>query len=214
MYLGNNIRYLRKTHGMSQDQLSDALGYKSYTTIQKWESGVSEPPLKIAHAIAALFHVDIDDLTKKDLSSPIVANTVLIDPPIRIPVLGSVPAGIPIEAVEDIIDWEEIPASMARGGKEYFALRVSGDSMYPRYLEGDIVIVRRTPSCASGDDCIVYVNGYDATLKTVLLGADGSLTIRPLNANYPPRTFSKSEIAELPVSIAGVVAELRRKIKG
>lgn len=212
MYLGNNIRYLRKAHGMSQEQLSEALGYKSYTTIQKWESGVSEPPLKIAHAIAALYHVDIDDLTKKDLSSPFT--NVTVDPPVRIPVLGSVPAGIPIEAIEDIIDWEEIPASMARGGKEYFALRVSGDSMYPKYLEGDIVIVRRVPTCDSGDDCIVYVNGYDATLKTVLLGADGSLTIRPINANYPPRTFSKREIEELPVSIAGVVSELRRKIKG
>lgn len=212
MYLGNNIRYLRKAHGMSQEQLSEALGYKSYTTIQKWESGVSEPPLKIAHAIAALYHVDIDDLTKRDLSSPFTSATV--DPPVRIPVLGSVPAGIPIEAIEDIIDWEEIPASMARGGKEYFALRVSGDSMYPKYLEGDIVIVRRVPTCDSGDDCIVYVNGYDATLKTVLLGTDGSLTIRPINANYPPRTFSKREIEELPVSIAGVVSELRRKIKG
>jgi repressor LexA len=67
MSLASNIRYLRKKQGWSQDYLAEQLGYKSYTTIQKWESGVSEPPLKKAHAIAALFRVDIDDLTQKDL---------------------------------------------------------------------------------------------------------------------------------------------------
>ena len=68
-FLSNNIRYLRKAHGMSQDVLAETLGYKSYTTIQKWESGVSEPPLKIVHNLADIFHVDIDELTTIDLSS-------------------------------------------------------------------------------------------------------------------------------------------------
>lgn len=132
---------------------------------------------------------------------------------LRIPVLGSVPAGIPLEAIEDIIDWEEIPQSLASGGKEYFALQVEGDSMYPDYLPGDIVIVQKTPVCASGDDCVVYVNGYDATLKQVRLDEKhGTLTIVPKNPSYPPRTFSKEEIQSLPVTIAGVVVELRRKV--
>ena len=131
----------------------------------------------------------------------------------RIPVLGSVPAGIPLEAIEDIRDWEEIPADMCAGGREYFALEVQGDSMWPDYLPGDIVIVRKDPRCESGDVCVVYVNGYDATLKTVKLGENGSLSIIPKNTSYPPRTFSREEVESLPVSIAGVVVELRRKIK-
>lgn len=119
-----------------------------------------------------------------------------------------------MEAIEDIIDWEEIPQSMAAGGKEYFALEVKGDSMWPDYLPGDVVIVRKQPTCNSGDDCVVYVNGYDATLKQVRLNdADQSLTIVPRNQSYPPRTFSKEEIQSMPVTIAGVVVELRRKIK-
>ncbi len=133
---------------------------------------------------------------------------------VTIPVLGSVPAGIPLEAIEDVLGWEEIPAAMCNGGREYFALRVTGDSMWPDYLEGDVVIVRKTPTCDSGDVCVVYVNGYDATLKTVKFQADGSLTIIPKNQQYAPRTFSRQEILELPVSIAGVVVELRRKING
>ncbi len=132
---------------------------------------------------------------------------------ISIPVLGTVPAGIPLEAVEDIVDWEDIPDSMVDGGREYFALQVKGDSMWPDYLPGDTVIVRKQPTCNSGDDCVVYVNGYEATLKQVRLNSDHSLTIVPRNQSYPPRTFSPEEIESLPVSIAGVVVELRRKIK-
>ena len=123
------------------------------------------------------------------------------------------PAGIPLEAVEDILDWEEIPSSICSGGKEYFALEVKGDSMWPDYLEGDVVIVRKSPTCESGDICVVYVNGYDATLKQVRIGADGSLTTVPKNQSYPPRTYSQEEVIDLPVSIAGVVVELRRKIQ-
>lgn len=132
---------------------------------------------------------------------------------IKIPVIGSIPAGIPIEAIEDIIDWEEIPASMCAGDKDYFALEVKGDSMWPDYLPGDVVIVRKQPCCESGDVCVVYVNGYDATLKQVKLDEDGSISLIPKNQAYPPRTYSLDEVQSLPVAICGVVVELRRKIK-
>ena len=69
MLLGKNIRYLRKRAEMSQEQLADKLGYKSFTTIQKWESGASEPPIGIAQKIALLFQVDMDDLLKVDLET-------------------------------------------------------------------------------------------------------------------------------------------------
>ena len=69
MSLSRNIRYLRKKQGWGQDKLADELGYKSYTTIQKWESGVSEPPLKVVHELAALFKVDINDLTSTDMEA-------------------------------------------------------------------------------------------------------------------------------------------------
>lgn len=132
---------------------------------------------------------------------------------IRIPVLGAIPAGIPIEAIEDIQDWEEIPSTWGAGGREYFGLRVVGDSMYPKYLAGDTVILRKEPTCDSGDDCAVLVNGNDATLKQVILHEDGSVELHPINPSYPPRTFSPEEVESTPVQIIGVVVELRRKIK-
>lgn len=132
---------------------------------------------------------------------------------LRIPVLGTIPAGIPLEAIEDIQDWEEIPAAWGSGDRQYFGLRVKGDSMYPRYLEGDTVILRKETTCESGDDCAVLVNGEEATIKQVIRKGDGSLELRPTNPAYPPRIYSPAEIGALPVQIIGVVVELRRKIK-
>ena len=68
-YLADNIRYLRLKNDMTQEALALKLGKKSYTTIQKWESGVAEPPIKIANQIAEIFGVSIDALTNTDLRS-------------------------------------------------------------------------------------------------------------------------------------------------
>lgn len=69
MVIGKNIRYLRLRHGMSQSDLANKLGYKSFTTIQKWESDVSTPPLEIFIKMSELFDVDIDEFARKDLSA-------------------------------------------------------------------------------------------------------------------------------------------------
>lgn len=207
----DRLSFLRKREQLTQAEFSQKTGI-GRSAVSMYERGRREPDFETLEVIADYFNVDMDYLIgKSDIERKITITPSLHS--IRISVLGSVPAGVPIEAVEDVIDWEDIPAAMTRGGKEYFALRVSGDSMYPKYLDGDIVIVHKTPVCDSGDDCVVYVNGYDATLKTVVLGEDGSVTLRPININYAPRTFTSAEVAELPVSIAGVVAELRRKVK-
>ena len=64
MCLGENIRFLRTKKGYSQDDIANMLGYKSFTTIQKWESGVSEPPLKALKKLSEIFNIDMN-ATKK-----------------------------------------------------------------------------------------------------------------------------------------------------
>lgn len=127
-----------------------------------------------------------------------------------IPVVGRIPAGTPIEAIEDVVDHEDIPAALARRG-EYFGLRVVGNSMTPNYLDGDTIIVRKQNTCESGDDCVVMVNGNDATFKRVTLDERG-IVLRPLNPDYDTYFYSNEEIERLPVTIAGVAVEVRRKI--
>lgn len=201
----NNLKAARKAAGMTQSEVAKIVGI-TQNGYSYWENGKAKIDNESLAKLSRLFGVSIDYL--------IGADDALAGKSLRIPVLGSVPAGVPLEAIEDILDWEELPQSMAAGGKEYFALEVKGDSMWPDYLPGDVVIVRRQPTCDNGEDCVVYVNGYDATLKQVRLNAeDHSLTIVPRNQSYPPRTFTAEEIQSLPVTIAGVVVELRRKIK-
>jgi len=129
---------------------------------------------------------------------------------VPIPILGRVQAGVPVEAVEDIIGYEKIPADMAMLGK-HFALQVKGDSMSPRICEGDIVIVRRQSSAENGDIVVVLVNGEDATVKRFFKSEQG-ITLVPLNPTYEPLFFSSSEVERLPVIVIGKVVEMRRKM--
>ena len=131
---------------------------------------------------------------------------------IKIPVLGKVPAGVPIEAIQDILGYEEIPASMLKSGNNYFALKIDGDSMYPDYKTGDIIIIKQQSDCNSGDDCVVMVNGDDATFKRVIK-QEKSIILKPLNNNYEPYYFDEYEIMTKPVKIIGVAVEVRRKLR-
>ena len=129
---------------------------------------------------------------------------------ITINVLGRVAAGIPIEAVENIIDTEEISEDMARTG-EFFGLQIHGDSMEPRMYEGDVVIVRQQDDAESGDIVIALVNGNDATCKRLTKYTSG-IALTSLNTKYDPMMFSNEEIASKPVKIIGKVVELRGKL--
>lgn len=131
---------------------------------------------------------------------------------IKIPVLGKVPAGVPIEAIQDILGYEEIPASMLKSGNNYFALKIDGDSMYPDYKTGDIIIIKQQSDCNSGDDCVVMVNGDDATFKRVIK-QEKSIILKPLNNNYEHYYFNEYEILTKPVKIIGIAIEVRRKLR-
>ncbi len=207
MDIGARIKQLRERRGLTLEQVGEYVGVNK-ATVQRYETGEIDIKRNVAIKLAEVLHAEpayIMGWTDTPVSTPIEV--------VRIFVLGTIPAGIPIEAIEDIVDWEEIPAAMCSGGREYFGLRVRGDSMYPEYMEGDTIIVRKTQAFESGDVCVVYVNGYDATLKRVKVGEDGSWTLTPRNPEYSPKTYSIQDIQTVPVSIAGVVVELRRKVR-
>ena len=125
-------------------------------------------------------------------------------------VYGTIPAGIPMECIEDIIDTEEISADMLKGGKQYFGLCVKGDSMFPEYLDGDTLIIEKVEDCENGQDCIIMVNGSDGTFKRVFKNENG-IILQPLNPTFSPMVYSNEDIEKLPIRIIGRVVELRRK---
>lgn len=125
-------------------------------------------------------------------------------------VYGTIPAGVPMECIEDIIDTEEISADMLKGDKQFFGLKVKGDSMFPDYLDGDTLILEKTSDFENGQDCVVMINGNDGTFKRVFKNEQG-IILQPLNNNYQPMIYSNEQIETLPIRIIGRVVELRRK---
>ena len=120
--------------------------------------------------------------------------------------------GIPIEAIEDITDFEEIPAVWLNGDKQFFGLTIKGRSMAPVYQTGDTVIFERANDCESGSHCAVMVNGDDVTFKKVIK-TEAGVILQPLNEEeFEPKFYSNKEIKELPLRIIGVAKEIRRKL--
>lgn len=194
MYLGKNIRYLRKKSSLSQDEIAEKLGYKSYTTIQKWETEDSEPPLKKTKTLSEIFDVDMDDLVNVDLelrdNGP--RNLIPLKKVRYIPVIGRIACGTPILAEQNIVDRILLPSHI----KADFALQAVGDSMTGAQIDDqDYVYIRSQPEVENGEIAAVLI-GEEATLKKVYLEGD-TLTLLPANPKYSPLVFVKKEINQV-----------------
>lgn len=201
MKIGDKLTYLRNSNNLSQAELAKKLNI-SRSSIGMFESNARIPTTDTLVRYAQFFEVSLDYLLGNDRPSE-------GQDYITINVYGSIPAGIPIEAIEDISDTEDLSLKEYDKNKTYLGLKVDGDSMYPKYLDGDTVIIEKTPDCESGTDAAVYVNGYEATLKTVLKNDNGTITLKPFNTNYAPTTYGPGDD---PVRILGIVKEIRRKV--
>lgn len=205
--IGNRIKQRRLQLNMSQANLAEKLGLRNRSTITRYEQGEKTFKQSQIRALAEALNTTPSYLMGWDEPPNVVP--VDLGQPTRIPVYGRIPAGIPIGAIEDIEGYIDIPLEWTKS-HEYFALHVKGDSMFPKYQEDDYVVIRVQQDCESGQDCVVYVNGYDATLKRVIKKAD-CIILQPLNPAYEPRVYYYDEESES-VTIAGVVVEIRRKV--
>lgn len=198
------LKELRNICRITQSKLAEKIGV-SRSTIAMYETGSSEPDIDTLNKIADFFKVSLDFLMERGDAS--------IKPSgIKIPVLGAIPAGIPIDAIEDVIDYEEITEDMAKTGT-FFGLKVQGDSMIPTINAGDTLIIRQQNDAENGKICVVMVNGYAATLKAIKKEANG-LWLMPHNPNsdFKPTFYTNKEVEELPVRILGVAVEIRRSL--
>ena len=200
--IGPQIRLLRKEANMTQQELASKL-FVSQQAVGKWERGEATPNPETIVAMSRIFGVSADTLLGESAPPMSTGGS-------WVPVLGDVAAGIPIEAVENIVDYEEIDTAMASTGK-YYGLRIKGSSMEPRIREGDVVIVRQQEDADTGDTAVVLVNGESATVKRIKKEPDGGLWLLPNNPAYDPQHYSPAEVAEKPVRIIGKVVELRGK---
>lgn len=136
---------------------------------------------------------------------------------IQIPVLGTIKAGVPIEAQEDILEYIDIPKEWLKGNKVFYGLKISGDSMYPKYQTDDIVIFEKCEDMYEADnhDCAVLVNGFDVTFKKFKLNQNG-ITLIPYNLDntdgFETTYYDSEQIQSLPIKIIGIAREKRTRL--
>lgn len=203
----NRIRELRKKRCMTMKELGAVVGLAE-STISQYETGKREPDNETLLRLGEFFNTSVDYLLGRE-----TATDGPPDPSVPgskwIPVIGTIPAGTPVEAIEEILDYEEISPQMASQG-EHFALKIKGQSMEPKISDSDVVIVRKQDDCDSGDVAVVLVNGDEATVKRIKKEPSGIMLI-PSNPAYEPKFYSNEQVKNLPVRIIGKVVELRAK---
>lgn len=212
MTFAARLKQLREESNLNQTELGRIIGV-SRSAIAMYEAGEREPDFEVEEALADFFNVPIDYLRGRQDSASFQQPHVT-DDVVCFPVLGDVAAGFEHVA---LTDWEgataEFPRSALRGrpSEDYLALRVCGDSMYPFYLDGDVVLVLRTDALDhDGQVALVRYDGENATLKKVEQLTDG-LRLIPLNPIYPPRTISGVDLEQC--SIIGIPRLLLRNVE-
>lgn len=194
MEIGERIKLLREKKHLTQTELAELLGFKTYTTVSKWENNDNYPKGKDLKRLAEIFNVSSDyllGLTAENLLNRIHSF-------VKIPVLGVITCGDPILAEQNIVDYKEEIAENVPSG-ELFYLQTKGNSMTPTIPENAYVLIRKQETVENNEIAAVLVNGdTEATLKRVRFQGD-TIILMPDNSEHNPIIANE----ENPVRIIG-----------
>ena len=206
-YASNKIKDIREKNNLTQQQLADKL-HINQQNIARYELNQRTIKMDFLLELCKLFNVKLDYFVPNNTSF-----VNLEEDTINIKVLGRIPAGIPFEAIEDVIKYIDIPKEWTYGNKEYFGLLIDGNSMFPKYQNGDIVIFQKCEDHikCNNKDCAVMVNGNDATFKKFIFNNNGVI-LQPYNMEYETKSFTPEAVQELPVKLVGFAVQIRRDI--
>ena len=178
--IGDNIKYLRKMAGYSQEQLARKLNI-TQGAISLWEKGKAMPDTKYLPDLMSIFGVSMDDLFSDEPRRELDSIRVIRN---AVPILGTIGCG-------SLKEPDTIPdgyADLPDGVRADFALKCEGDSMEPTFIDGDLVLIRQQPEVENGQIAAVNVEG-ETTLKHVYHQQGGVLLVAD-NPAYSPMFFS------------------------
>jgi repressor LexA len=203
VYLAKNLKHLRLKSGLSQEYLAKRFGYKSYTTIQKWESGAAEPPLHVLEDLSKLYGYTMHELYTEDLTSEAPSNRCWR----RVPLVGTIAAETPILAEENIIDYFTIDSRV----KADFALRVKGDSMVGAgIVSGDIAFFKKQETLENGEIGAI-LSENEITLKR-FYREGGTVILQSENDHHKPIILTNGVVRILGKLVA--VLNIRSRERG
>ena len=169
---GEMIKYYRKKLGLTQEELGNYVGVQK-SAIAKYENGrIENLKRSTIEKLSELFGILPSELLGISATNNVMSNTTNV--------IGVIPAGTPLEAIEDIIGEIEYPSRFAN--KEVFALQIKGDSMNKVLPDGCIGLFEKTSTLENGEIGAIMVNGDDATVKKFYRLTD-SYVLEPLSFN-------------------------------
>lgn len=204
--IGSKIKAARKAAHMGQAELGEAIGIGK-SSISEWESGKRSPDIDKVRDIAKALNVTPAYLMGWDEPSPASRPLPAGLLPVvkrRIPILGHVAAGVPIMAEREYEEYEDDTYGLSCD----YVLRVEGDSMEPRVMNGDIVYVRQQPDVDDGQIAVVGVDD-SVTLKVVYHLPNG-LQLVSLNPKYKPMIYTQSNTDYL--AVIGLAVAYKRRL--
>lgn len=209
-----NLNYYMKINKKNRTDVCRDLDIP-YSTFTDWCNANIYPRIDKIEMLANYFDIKKSDLVEdkdklyeqlKNIGTMYVSNTEMV----KIPVLGVVKAGYDYLAQENWIGTIDVEKNIVNDGSEYFALKVVGDSMSPILIQDDIVVIKKQNDFENGDIVVAIVNGNEATIKKGKK-TDSSITLQPLNPSYDPLVFTYDEVKSIPVTIVGIVKQLKRE---
>lgn len=206
MSLGQRLRAARLKKELTQDAVAAKVGI-TFQALSNYERDVRDPDTDILTRLASLYGVSADYLLGRDDVIAELPGAYLPGDTVRLPVLGTIKAGQPIIAINEIIGYELVDKKQINNG-DFFFLRVSGDSMIgSRICDGDIALIEKQSAVNNGQIAVVLINGEEATLKKVY-SVNGHVMLHSDNPNYEPMVYPAED-----VTILGRVVEVRIKTK-
>lgn len=197
-----NLKKQAAIAGENQPDIAEVLGVTK-SAVNSYFTGTKMPRMDRIKKLAEHFGCNVSDLIDdKTVEDQITA--------VAIPVLGTVPAGVPIEAIQDILGYEEIPKIMADTG-EFFCLRVEGNSMYPLLYSGETIVIKKQETADNGDIVVALVDNEETTVKRLKKVSDG-IILEAENPEYNSLYFNEKQIQNEKVKIIGKAVESRKKL--
>lgn len=211
MTMGERLKALRLEYGFTQEALGEKLGIKK-AAVQKYEKGtVKNIKRDTLISLANIFHTSVEYIVSGNAPVQDNIEPAHFDNVVLVPVLSSVSAGMGSH-LDNLsayaCGYETVDSDSLDPGEEYVYLRVTGDSMYPIFIDGDLVLVRVQPSVDSGSYAVVLIDGHSSVIKKVVYGKD-YVELISINPMYPPRRFEGSDVER--IRIFGIVKESKRK---
>lgn len=206
MTIGERIRKLREENGMSQTELAEKIN-TTKQNLYKYENGIiTNIPSDKIEAIAQVYGITPSYIMGWDnKTEPSNISAIYTDGIYKIPVFETVSAGFGAYASSDIIDYIPIFVRNPNEVPDLMGIRVSGDSMYPKIEDGDIIVVHKQSSVDSGSIAVVLLDDEEGLVKKVEYGKDW-IDLVSINPEYKTRHFEGSEILRL--QVVGLVKQV------